>query len=340
MTGLGPLGPGLPDFHPGCGSKSVDPGMREILEVAFGSPPLAARVIDVPVPEDEHELCFARGWSDGLPVVPPTAVRVLRMLGGTTRDPQEVVGAIPPNNVPCTVEKVAINAVMAGCKPEYLPVVLAVVEAALDPAFAMHGLLCTTYFSGPMVVVNGPVTRRIGMNSGVNALGQGNRANASIGRALQLLIRNVGGGVPGGIDRATLGWPGKYTLCFAEDESDPDWQPLSVERGVAPGTSAVTLFAGGGLIPNMDEGSRTPESLARSLAMSLNAIRASQAREELRRVPRPLARALGPSSGRAAGTGPGSRPGSRPRRPARGRSWSVGRTGSTRACGRSWSRNR
>ena len=272
VTGLGPLGPGLPDFQPGCGSKSVDPGMPEILEVAFGSPPLAARVIDVPVPEDEHELCFARGWSDGLPVVPPTAVRVLRMLGGTTRDPQEVVGAIPPNNIPCTVEKVAINTVMAGCKPEYLPVVLAVVEAALDPAFAMHGLLCTTYFSGPMVVVNGPVTRRIGMNSGVNALGQGNRANASIGRALQLLVRNVGGGVPGGIDRATLGWPGKYTLCFAEDESDPDWQPLSVERGVAPGTSAVTLFAGGGLIPNMDEGSRTPESLARSLAMSLNAI--------------------------------------------------------------------
>ena len=272
LTGLGRLGPGLPDFQPGCGSKSVDPGMPEILEAAFGSPSLAARVIDVTVPEDEHEACFSRGWSDGLPVVPPTAVRVLRMLKGTTRDPQETVGAIPPNNVPCTVEKVAINAVLAGCKPEYLPVVLAVVEAALEPEFAMHGLLCTTYFSSPMVVVNGPVARRIGMNSGVNALGQGNRANASIGRALQLLIRNVGGGVPGGIDRATLGWPGKYTLCFAEDESDPAWPPLSVERGIAPGASAVTLFGGGGLSPNMDEGSRTPESLARSLAMTLNSV--------------------------------------------------------------------
>ena len=136
----------------------------------------------------------------------------------------------------------------------------------------MHGLLCTTYFSSPMVVVNGPITRRIGMNSGVNALGQGNRANASIGRALQLVIRNVGGGVPGGIDRATLGWPGKYTLCFAEDESDPDWQPLSVERGIAPGASAVTLFGAGGLSPNMDEGSRTPASLACSLAMTLNSV--------------------------------------------------------------------
>ncbi|MCY4221280.1 MAG: thioredoxin family protein [Thiotrichales bacterium] len=272
VTELDPLGAALPDFQPGCGSKSVDPGMPEVLEVAFGAPPLTARRLDVHAPEDEHELCFSRGWSDGLPVVPPTPVRVLRMLKGTTRDPQEVVGPIPPNNAPCTVEKVAINAVMAGCKPEYMPVVLAVVEAALVPEFTMHGLLCTTYFSGPMVVVNGPVARRIGMNSGVNALGQGNRANASIGRALQLVIRNVGGGVPGGIDRATLGWPGKYTLCFAEDESDPGWLPLSVERGVPPGASAVTLFAAGGLIPNMDEGSRTPESLTRSLAMTLNSV--------------------------------------------------------------------
>ena len=272
VTGLGSLGAGLPDFQPGCGSKSVDPGMPEILEVAFGKPPLKARVIDVHAPEDEHELCFSRGWSDGLPVVPPTPVRVLRMLKGTSRDPQETVGRIPPNNVSCTVEKVAINAVMAGCKPEYMPVVLAVVEAALAPEFAMHGLLCTTWFSSPMVVVNGPVARRIGMNSGVNALGQGNRANAGIGRALQLVIRNVGGGVPGGIDRATLGWPGKYTLCFAEDESDPAWQPLSVERGVPPGVSAVTLFGAGGLSPNMDEVSRTPESLARSLAMTLVSI--------------------------------------------------------------------
>ena len=272
VTGLGALGSDLPGFQPGCGSKSVDPGMPEILEAAFGSPRFRARVVELPAPEDEHEACFARGWSDGLPVVPPTPVRVLRMLKGTTRDPEAPVGAIPPNNAPCTVEKVAINAVLAGCKPEYLPVVLAAVEAALAPEFAMHGLLCTTYFSSPMVVVNGPAARRIGMNSGVNALGQGNRANASIGRALQLVVRNVGGGVPGGIDRATLGWPGKYTLCFAEDESDPAWLPLAQERGVAPGRSAVTLFGGGGLSPNMDEGSRTPESLARSLAMTLNSV--------------------------------------------------------------------
>lgn len=272
VTGVETLGTDLPSFQPGCGSKSVDPGMPELLEVTFGDPPLKARSLDLAALEDEHEYCYSHGWSDGLPVVPPTPVRVLRMLGGTTRDPQEEIGRIPPNNASCTVEKVAINAVMAGCRPEYLPVVLAAVEAALQPEFTMHGLLCTTYFSGPMVVVNGPIARRIGMNSGVNALGQGNRANASIGRALQLVIRNVGGGVPGGIDRATLGWPGKYTLCFAEDESDPGWEPLAQSRGVAPGASAVTLFAAGGLSPNMDEGSRTPESLARSLAMTLNSV--------------------------------------------------------------------
>src|SRR3546814_19728258 len=110
------------------------------------------------------------------------------------------------------------------------------------------------------------------MNSGGNALGQGNRANATIGRALQLVIRNVGGGIPGGIDRATLGTPGKYTFCFAEDESDPVWEPLSVERGFAPGASTVTLFAGDGVLGSYDQLSRTPESLARSLALSLRAL--------------------------------------------------------------------
>jgi hypothetical protein len=133
----------------------------------------------------------------------------------------------------------------------------------------MHGLLATMYFSGPVIIVNGPIARAIGMNSGVNALGQGNRANATIGRALQLIVRNVGGGVPGGIDRATLGNPGKYTFCFAEDESDPDWMPLSVARGLPAGRSAVTLFHGDGVTALMDQKSRTAEELSRSLAMGL-----------------------------------------------------------------------
>jgi hypothetical protein len=174
--------------------------------------------------------------------------------------------------VPCSVEKVAINAVMAGCRPEYLPVVLAAVEAACTDEFNMHGLLATTYASGPMVVVNGPIVRTIGMSSGVNALGQGNRANATIGRALQLVVRNVGGGRPNEVDRATLGNPGKYTFCFAEDEEGSPWEPLSVERGVAPGASAVTLFAGEGTRVVVDQLSRTPESLARSFAACLRTV--------------------------------------------------------------------
>ncbi len=272
FTGLANLGEGLPDYRPGCGSKSVQPGISEELAVRFGGAKLKARRIELAPLEDEIEACFERGWTDGLPVVPPTAARVLRMLTGTSRAPDELVGIIPPNNVECTVEKVAINAVMAGCKPEYLPVVLAAIEAACLEEFCMQGVLATTYFSGPVIIVNGPIARAIGMNSGLNALGQGNRANATIGRAVQLVIRNIGGGEPGGIDRATLGNPGKYTFCFAEREYDTPWESLAVQRGFAPNVSTVTLFAGDGVQSVMDQLSRTPESLARSLAASLRSV--------------------------------------------------------------------
>jgi hypothetical protein len=196
----------------------------------------------------------------------------LRMLDGTSRDPQEVVGIVPPALNSATVEKIAVNAVMAGCKPEYLPAVLAAVEAVLDECFALHGVLATTMVVGPVVVVNGPIRRQIGMNGKGNALGQGNRANASIGRALQLVIRNIGEGRPQEVDRATLGNPGKLSYCFAEDEEGSSWEPLSVERGVAPGKSAVTVFAGFGLQGVIDQKSRDPESLSRSMAESLKAI--------------------------------------------------------------------
>ncbi len=272
VTGQSGLGAGLPAFQPGCGSKSRDPGVHERLIARFGNPGIVSRAVTLDEWADEAEACFDRGWSDGLPVIPPTDERILRMLQGTTRRPDEIVGDIPPNLASCTVEKIAINAVMAGCKPEYLPVVLAAVEAALDPVFTMHGLLCTTCFSGPVIVVNGPVTRAIGMNSGINALGQGNRANLTIGRALQMVVRNVGGGKPGEIDRATFGWPGKIGFCFPEDESDRDWQPLAQSRGIPVGRSAVTLFQAYGVQGCIDQRSRTPEELARSLAMSLCAV--------------------------------------------------------------------
>ena len=194
------------------------------------------------------------------------------MLSGTTRQPDEIIGRVPPDYGICTVEKIAVNAVLAGCLPEYLPVVIAAVEAALEEPFCMHGLLATTYFSGPMVVVNGPYSRAIGMNCGGNALGQGNRANATIGRALQLVIRNVGGGKPGGVDRSALGNPGKYTFCFSEDELNSSWDSLSVERGYSPDASTVTLFAADGVQGIVDQKSRDPESLARSFAAALRVV--------------------------------------------------------------------
>jgi len=272
LSGAQDLGADLPASRPGCGSRTHDIGMPERLALRYGGLHLAARAIEVPDDGDAIETTYDRGWTDGLPVVPPTDLRIARMLAGTARRSDEIIGAIPPNLVPCTVEKAAINAVLAGCRPEYFPTVLAVIEAALRPEFSMHGLLATLWFSGPVVIVNGPVTRHIAMNSGGNALGQGNRANATIGRALQLLIRNVGGGVPGEIDRSVLGNPGKYTFCFAEDENDADWVPLNVSRGAAPGSSSVTLFHGDGVQGVKGWNARGPEELSRTLAASLWAV--------------------------------------------------------------------
>ncbi len=272
LTGCDSLGSDLPEYQPGCGSLTVEPGMAAKLRRRFDGSLLHSREIPLGMEEDSVEACYARGWTDGLPVVPPTIERVEAMLAGTSRDGADIVVAVPPDFAECTVEKIAINAVMAGCLPEYLPVVITAVEAACTDEFNIHGLAATTMSMGPVVIVNGPIRRAINMNSGMNALGQGNRANATIGRALQLVIRNVGGARPGDVDRATFGHPGKFTFCFAEDEEGSPWDSLAVERGLKEGRSAVTLFAGDGPHVVVDQMSREPESLARSLAGSLRAL--------------------------------------------------------------------
>ncbi len=272
LTGLPNLGAGLPDWRPGCGSRSVDPALAPALRLRFGRAQLRARRVELAALEDDAEAAFARGWSDGLPVVPPTESRVLEMCEGTSRSLHDVVAVVPPDLVECTVEKVAINAVMAGCKPEYLPVVLAALDAACTDEFNMHGLLATTMPMGPVIVVNGPIRRQLGMSSGMNVFGQGTRANLTIGRALQLVIRNVGGGRPGEVDRATFGNPGKIAFCFAEDEEGSPWSPLSADFGASPGTNTVTLFPGEGPRSIVDQLSRDPESLARSLAANLRTL--------------------------------------------------------------------
>ncbi len=269
FTGIDDLGPDIADWRPGCGSLSVDPNRTDELAVRFSGSTLTSRRVEIAALEDEWEAMWDRGWSDGLPVVPPTEARVLRMLEGTSRDPDEMVAVAPPDLVECTVEKVAVNAVMAGCRPEYLPVVLAAVEAACTEEFNMHGLLATTMPSGPILIVNGPIRREIDMNSGINVLGPGNRANSTIGRALQLVIRNVGGGKPGGIDRATHGGPAKLGLCFPEDEEGSPWESLAESRGFSADISTVTLFPGQGPRILVDQISRSPESLTKHLAAGL-----------------------------------------------------------------------
>jgi hypothetical protein len=271
LAGVSGLGDGLPDQRPGCGSLTVDPEIAALLSVRHRSSLLSARRVELAVLEDELEAMWERGWTDGLPVVPPTEARVLAMLDGTARQPGEVVAVVPPNLVPVTVEKVAVNAVMAGCRPEYLPVVLALVEAACTDAFNLHGVLATTFSVGPVAIVNGPAARAVGINSGVNLLGQGFRSNLTIGRALQLVVRNVGGGRPGEVDRATFGNPAKTGLCFAEDEEGSPWEPLAEARGAVVGASAVTVFAGGGVRMVTDQKARTPEALVETFARHVGA---------------------------------------------------------------------
>ncbi|MFT6290545.1 MAG: hypothetical protein ACJAR2_001136 [Ilumatobacter sp.] len=272
LTGENDLGDGLPPMRPGCGSMSVDPDLVDALRVRFGGTSLASRRIEVASAEDEMEMMFDRGWTDGLPVVPPTEERVMAMLEGTSREPGDIVATVPPDLVEINVEKVAIAAVMAGCKPEYMPWVLTAVEAACTEAFNMHGLLATTMPVTPVIICSGPGTRAIGMNSGGNALGQGNRANLTIGRALQLVVRNFGGGRPGEVDRATHGSPAKISFCFAEADDTSPYGRLATEHGIDDGVDALTVFAGEGPHSVVDQISRDPESLARSLALKLQAV--------------------------------------------------------------------
>jgi hypothetical protein len=187
-----------------------------------------------------------KGWSDGLPIVPPTEERVERMLAAVRRKPDEVIGAVPPRWAAATAEKVAINAVMAGCEPEYMPVLIAAVEAITDPKLNLYALQATTGGPAVMLIINGPVRNKIGVNGGPNALGEGWRANATIGRCIRLIQRNVGGSYPGTTCKATLGWPGKYSICVAENEEASPWEPLHVERGFDKDTSTVTAISADG----------------------------------------------------------------------------------------------
>ena len=220
-------------------------------------------------PEQLIEAYFERGWTDGLPVVPPTEKSIAAMLAGAGLRGDETIGEIAERGVVVSAEKLAINAVMAGCRPEYLPVVVAAVRGLCHPHFAYHGPASSTGGSAMVLIVNGPIASRLGVNSGNNAFGQGTRANATIGRAVRLVMMNVMNTRPGFLDRATLGTPGKYSFCFAENESAHPWEPLHVERGYGPLQSAVTVYASNSLCPVYNQLAAEPEPLLRCFADAL-----------------------------------------------------------------------
>jgi len=220
-------------------------------------------------PAEIVEAYYERGWTDGLPVLPPTEKSVAAMLGAAALQGDEVVGTIPTRSTVVVARKVAINAVMAGCRPEYMPVVAAAVRALCHPDFQYHGPASSTGGSAMVLIVNGPIARDIGVNAGNNVFGQGTRANATIGRAVRLVMMNVMNARPGLLDRATLGNPGKYAFCFAENESEHPWEPLHVERGFAPGQSTLTLYASNSLYQVYNQLAATPEPLLLCFADAL-----------------------------------------------------------------------
>ena len=190
------------------------------------------------------ERCYELGWTDGLPVVPPTEQRVGAFIERSGRPSGEVVGELPERRREITVGKVAANAVMAGCLPEYMPVVLTATEAMLDPMFNLVGPSSSMGGSAILCIVNGPIAKEIGLNSRNNLFGPGNRANATIGRAVRLILMNACAAIPGVFDRSVIGHPGKYTYCIAEADTETHWVPLHVERGFSAEQSTVTVFAG------------------------------------------------------------------------------------------------
>ncbi len=183
----------------------------------------------------------AEGWSDGLPVVPPTAERVAAMVEASGRPADESLGPMPPRQGDATIVSLAVNAVMAGCRPACFPVVVAAIEAALEPRFNLYAVQATTHPCSPLVIVNGPIAAELGINARYGAFGPGFRANATIGRAVRLILHNVGGGVPGVLDRSTQGQPSKFSFCVAENADESPWEPLHVERGLDPDRSTVTV---------------------------------------------------------------------------------------------------
>ena len=220
-------------------------------------------------PQDAADLIeayYQKGFTDGFPVVPPTQDSVSAMLAAGCLEQDQVIGEIVTRNVVITADKVALNAVMAGCLPEYMPVVVSAVRGICHPDFNYHGMATSTGGAALTILVNGPIVDRIGLNSGENLFGPGFRANMTIGRALRLLMMNSLNTRPGGLDRSTIGTPAKISFCFAENEQRSPWEPFHVERGFDPEESATTVFACQDIIQVYNQLAQTPEPFLEGVA--------------------------------------------------------------------------
>lgn len=217
-----------------------------------------------------YDYASDQGWIDGLPVIPPTRERVERMIAASKRGAQDVVAPIPPNNAPATIEKIAINAVMAGAKPEYMPTIVTAIEACSDPKFNLYAVNTTTSSVAPMLILNGPVRNQLAVNCGYSLFGGGNfRANAAIGRAVRLVMRNIGGSIEGIVSKSTMGQPGRITACIGEWEEKSPWPPFHVQRGFKLEQSCVTVYGSQGPTNIQDVNCKSAKDLLKVLGHSL-----------------------------------------------------------------------
>ena len=222
--------------------------------------------------DDVYAWAYERGWTDGLPIIPPTADRVEKMMASVPRAPQEVVAELPPRRAAATIEALAVNAVMAGCLPQYFPVVVTAIEALTDPKYALLMMNTSTNPSAPMLIINGPIRAKLDINCSWSVLGPGNRANATIGRAVSLAMINLAGRVPGTVSKSTHSQPGRYSFCLGEYEEKNPWEPLHVERGFKAEDSTVTVAAPTGTINVHDKDSKRAEHMLMTLAHSMEVI--------------------------------------------------------------------
>lgn len=263
---------GAPASKPGCSSRHLEAQTEDATAAALdlhstrGAP---ASTLDLAEDEDPHEYCF-RIFKDALPVVPPTRERVQKMLRASAgHEPREIIARIPPCYGEATVEKIAANAVMAGCVPEMMRVLIPLMRAIADERFNAHGVQATTHFAAPLIVVNGPVRSELNFHSRQNVFSNVARANSTLGRALQLILLNLGGARPDGIDMSALGNPGKFSYCIAENEEENPWEPLHVEQGLRPDQSAVTLFAAEAPHGISEHNARTARGVLKAISYAL-----------------------------------------------------------------------